>query len=152
MHRWDHERWLLNSSGFRRFIRTFFILSHVFLFVFFGLILSSLCVVAENPPTYGLQGQAVIFNPGIQTPPEDILWKHNGNKVVEFNGMTQTAYGSYEGRITLDWHAADIEIGNLRYEDSGEYVVEVFHKTLKTYTYKLQVIGKFCFVFDYLFP
>jgi len=103
-----------------------------------------LYVVAEQTPNYGLLGQSIKFNTDISTPPDQILWKHDGNKVVEFDGNQEQQYGSYVKRVVLDRLSADLEIDQLRYEDSGTYELEVFTKTkLDRLSYKLEVIGKF---------
>lgn len=84
------------------------------------------------------------MKPDISGPPDSILWKRNGNKVVEFNGQEQEAYGQYENRISLDWHTAELEIADLRFEDSGDYELEVYiKKQFSTSLHKLEVIGEF---------
>ncbi|XP_051815316.1 microtubule-associated protein futsch-like isoform X3 [Acanthochromis polyacanthus] len=91
----------------------------------FGIFTSFL--VAEQPPIYALLGQTVSLDPpGITFSTEDILWKHKGDKVVEFNGNEQREYGTFVNRITLDWHSAELTISDLRYEDSGVYALEAF--------------------------
>uniref|UniRef100_A0A3Q2QWF1 Nucleolin 2 n=1 Tax=Fundulus heteroclitus TaxID=8078 RepID=A0A3Q2QWF1_FUNHE len=106
--------------------------------------LSLLCgLVAGQTTKYGLLGQTAIFNTGIKTPPDDILWKHNENKAVEFNGQEQQSFGSFEGRVSLNWHSADLTINNLRYEDSGLYELETFtNNKMDRQFYKLEVIDK----------
>uniref|UniRef100_A0A3Q2GC05 Immunoglobulin domain-containing protein n=1 Tax=Cyprinodon variegatus TaxID=28743 RepID=A0A3Q2GC05_CYPVA len=94
----------------------------------------------------GKNGQTVSFVTDIREPPNEILWKHDGNKVVEFDGSEQKAFGSYEHRVTLDWHSADLTISNLRYEDSGLYELETYiNNKLDRKQYQLEVIGKFFF-------
>ncbi|XP_015255960.1 PREDICTED: signaling lymphocytic activation molecule [Cyprinodon variegatus] len=108
--------------------------------VFFTL---SVCLVAGQTPKYLLQGQTVSFVTDIREPPNEILWKHDGNKVVEFDGSEQKAFGSYEHRVTLDWHSADLTISNLRYEDSGLYELETYiNNKLDRKQYQLEVIDK----------
>lgn len=85
----------------------------------------------------------VTFEPVIKTPPDEILWKHNGNKVVEFNGNEETVYNPFEKRITLDWHAAVLEIKQLRHYDSGEYELDVLtNKGLNRFYFELEVIDR----------
>lgn len=92
------------------------------------------------------------MNPDITGRPDRILWKHNGNKVVEFNGNEESVYNQYENRITLDWHSAELLITDLRFEDSGDYELEVFmNRNLRQYNYKLEVIGKFFFSYFFSF-
>lgn len=83
------------------------------------------------------------MEPGINGQPDGILWKHNGNKVVEFNGNEEHVYNPYKDRITLDWVTAELDIANLRFEDSGEYELEVdINKGLHRSVHELEVIGK----------
>ncbi|XP_075335634.1 uncharacterized protein LOC142396606 [Odontesthes bonariensis] len=101
------------------------------------------CLVAGQTPKYALVGQRIMFNADITTPPDEILWKHDGNKVVEFDGNQEQLFGSYTNRVVLNWHSADLEIDQLRFEDSGTYELEVFTKTvLDRSSYKLEVIDK----------
>lgn len=108
--------------------------------------LHSLCVVCGQILTYGLQGKTIDLNPGYTATPDDILWKHNGNKVVEFNGNEQHVYGQFRNRVTLGWISAELQISDLRYEDSGTYEVEIYkNNKLHRYPYVLEVIGKVFF-------
>ncbi|XP_075335636.1 uncharacterized protein LOC142396607 isoform X2 [Odontesthes bonariensis] len=101
------------------------------------------CLVAGQTPKYALVGQSIMFNADITTTPDQILWEHDGNKVVEFDGKQERLFGSYVNRVILDWLSADLEIDQLRYEDSGIYELEVFTKTvLDRLSYKLEVIDK----------
>ncbi|XP_041858421.1 myb-like protein X isoform X2 [Melanotaenia boesemani] len=109
----------------------------------FGYCIFTSCLVAGESPIYGLQGQAVELKTNIKSTPDEILWKRNGNKVLEFNGIEETLYGSFKNRVTLDWHSADLTIEGLTFEDSGDYELEVFTKKILDRTsYKLQVIDK----------
>ncbi|GLD69203.1 claspin-like isoform X1, partial [Lates japonicus] len=102
-----------------------------------------LCGCRVSGQTYGLQGMTINLNPGYAAEPDNILWKHNGNKVVEFNGNEQHVYGQFLNRVTLDWISAELQISDLRYEDSGIYEVEIDkNNKLDRYRYKLEVIGK----------
>ncbi|XP_061578885.1 uncharacterized protein LOC133445578 [Cololabis saira] len=107
-------------------------------------VLSSYQVAAE-PPTYALLGQAANIDPNLRKQPDEILWKHNGDKVVEFTGMEQLEFGSYQGRVTLHWDSAEVEIRELSSDDSGLYVLEAFHrkhKFMETFKFTLQVIDR----------
>ncbi|KAF3843180.1 hypothetical protein F7725_002029 [Dissostichus mawsoni] len=94
-------------------------------------------------PEYALQGGEVSLKPDFTGHPDGILWKHKGNKVVEFNGREEQFYKPFENRITLDWISADIQITDLRFEDSGEYELELeLNKKLQRFLYQLEVIDK----------
>ncbi|XP_042349966.1 nucleolar and coiled-body phosphoprotein 1-like isoform X2 [Plectropomus leopardus] len=101
------------------------------------------CIVAGQFPKYALKGHPVLLKPDISGHPDGILWKHNGNKVVEFNGNEEHVYKPFKDRITLDWVSAELDIANLRFEDSGEYELEVeINKGLRRSLYKLEVIDE----------
>ncbi|XP_028250151.1 glutamic acid-rich protein-like isoform X8 [Parambassis ranga] len=101
------------------------------------------CIVAGQTTEYGLLGGTINIKTGIKTAIDEILWKHNGNKAVEFNGNEEHAYSSFEHRVTLDWHSADLSISGLTYEDSGNYDLEAFSDNLlQRLKYTLKVIDK----------
>lgn len=93
---------------------------------------------------YHLRSEQAQFGTfALPQPPDSILWKCNGNKVVEFTGSEETVYPAYEGRVTLNWHTAELQISDLRYEDSGKYEYEVFIEgSLLQSSYDLEVIGR----------
>ncbi|KAK5890377.1 hypothetical protein CesoFtcFv8_013902 [Champsocephalus esox] len=100
-------------------------------------------LVAGQSPEYALQGGEVSLKPDVTGHPDGILWKHKGNKVVEFNGNEQRVYKPFENRITVDWVSAAIQITDLRFEDSGEYELELeLNKKLQSFFYQLEVIDK----------
>lgn len=102
-----------------------------------------MCPVAGEKVIYALLGKKACFYTDITTFPDEILWKHNDNKVVEFNGNIQEEFGSFKGRISMDWHSADLNISEARFEDSGLYVLETYTKNvLQRARYNLEVIGK----------
>lgn len=102
-----------------------------------------LCLVAGLSPKYALQGASQRFSLDFVGPPNSILWKHDGKKVVEFDSREVHVYNPYGGRVTLNLQTAQLEITDLRFEDSGVYEVEVdINKNLHISNYKLVVIGK----------
>ncbi|XP_022596234.1 neurofilament medium polypeptide-like isoform X8 [Seriola dumerili] len=101
------------------------------------------CLVSGQPLTYHLQGETIHLKPHVTGQPDNILWKHNGNKVVEFDGMEEEVYSQFQNRVTLDWISAELYLTDVRYDDSGDYELEIFiNKELKKIHYKLEVIGK----------
>ncbi|XP_041700397.1 cell surface glycoprotein 1 isoform X2 [Coregonus clupeaformis] len=73
---------------------------------------------------YGGLGGEITLTPKVSGQPEDILWKHNGNKVVEFDGSQNVEYGRYKGRTVLDWDSGELSIKGLTDADSGPYELE----------------------------
>lgn len=103
----------------------------------------SLCAVPVQSVIYGLKGQQVQLNPAVTGKPEEILWIHNDIKVVEFSGTDEQVYGSYEGRVILDWLTAQLQISDLRLEDSGKYEYEIYlQRKWFLSSFELQVLGK----------
>ncbi|XP_077946498.1 uncharacterized protein LOC120834442 isoform X2 [Gasterosteus aculeatus] len=101
------------------------------------------CLVSGQSPTFGLKGGKVFLKPDITGHPDGILWKFKGNKVVEFDGQQQQVFRPYENRITLNWVTAELNIADLRSEDSGDYVLEVeINNALRTSYYALEVMDK----------
>ncbi|XP_068428839.1 protein starmaker-like isoform X2 [Clinocottus analis] len=109
-------------------------------FLFYFIFITSYLVDGQSSK-YALKGGKVSLRPDIAGHPDGILWKYNGNKVVEFNGNEQEDFSPYENRITLDWVSAELDIIDLRFEDSGDYELEVdIKKALHRSFYKLEVI------------
>uniref|UniRef100_UPI001A982CFE signaling lymphocytic activation molecule-like n=1 Tax=Gasterosteus aculeatus aculeatus TaxID=481459 RepID=UPI001A982CFE len=105
--------------------------------------LCSLCLVSGQSSTFGLKGGKVFLKPDITGHPDGILWKFKGNKVVEFEGQQQQVFRPYENRITLNWVTAELNIADLRLEDSGDYVLEVeINNVLNNSYYALEVMDK----------
>ncbi|XP_069010070.1 nucleolar protein dao-5-like isoform X6 [Embiotoca jacksoni] len=120
--------------------RRCFLACHMFTFC---LALHSLGLVAGQTIEYALVGQTVKFSASLRKSPSDILWKHDGDKAIDFNGNEEHVYNPYENRVTLDWQSADLEITDLKYEDSGNYVLEVYTNNIfETLNYKLEVMDK----------
>ncbi|KAJ8283121.1 hypothetical protein COCON_G00056400 [Conger conger] len=61
---------------------------------------------------------------------EDILWRWNTNKVVEFNRKGLHDYGKFQGRTILDVTTGALTLTHLRESDSGEYVDAVDKPTV----------------------
>uniref|UniRef100_A0A3Q3E3Q4 Ig-like domain-containing protein n=1 Tax=Labrus bergylta TaxID=56723 RepID=A0A3Q3E3Q4_9LABR len=114
-------------------------------FYFLASFLFTSCLVlgAELPTKYVLKGTGESLKPTFPGQPNSILWKHNGNKVVEFDSREEQVYGAYKNRITLDWISAELEITGLKFEDRGLYEVEVdINNMLHLSEFKLEVIDK----------
>nr|XP_020483456.1 lymphocyte function-associated antigen 3-like isoform X2 [Labrus bergylta] len=114
-------------------------------FYFLASFLFTSCLVlgAEPPTKYVLKGTGESLKPTFSGQPNSILWRHNGNKVVEFDSREEQVYGAYKNRITLDWVSAELEITGLKFEDRGLYEVEVdIDNIFYLSEFKLEVIDK----------
>lgn len=103
---------------------------------------------------YEHKGQQIQFDPGVTGSPAEILWTHNGNKVVDLNENEETVFGSFEVRVTLNRDTGRLQIFDLRLEDSGTYEYEIYlqEKWLMS-SYELKVIGEteICFMSVFFF-
>uniref|UniRef100_A0A3Q3M5T2 CD58 molecule n=1 Tax=Mastacembelus armatus TaxID=205130 RepID=A0A3Q3M5T2_9TELE len=116
-------------------------LSHLCYYI--NILLFTLYLSYCQSSIYALKGQSVTLRPEVSGQPEQLLWKHKGNKVVEFDGSEQQVYSPFDNRITLDWHSAELDVKDLRYEDSGEYELEVYmNKMLHRSQYNVKVIDR----------
>ncbi|XP_053734003.1 ribonuclease inhibitor-like isoform X1 [Synchiropus splendidus] len=95
---------------------------------------------------YSLKGHEIYIKPPDFVPPEKIFWRHNGKEVVMVNGREKQEYGSYKGRIMLNRYSAELWIKDVRFEDGGEYELEVWHKNqenpVQKMYYHFEVIAK----------
>ncbi|XP_061735099.1 uncharacterized protein LOC133537935 isoform X2 [Nerophis ophidion] len=100
-------------------------------------------LVSAQVVKYALKGQEINLVPSIFGQPDDILWKHNGKKVVFFDGMEEFVFPPYENRLTLDWASAELTIQETLYEDSGNYELEVkVYKEVHRSQYTWELIEK----------
>ncbi|XP_054643674.1 uncharacterized protein LOC129187902 isoform X2 [Dunckerocampus dactyliophorus] len=100
-------------------------------------------LVSTQVVKYALQGQEINLLPSIFGQPDVILWKHDGKKVVFFDGMEEFVFRPYENRITLDWASAQLTIKDTTYEDSGDYELEVnVYKQVHRSQYTWELIDK----------
>ncbi|XP_077584704.1 uncharacterized protein LOC144204530 [Stigmatopora nigra] len=100
-------------------------------------------LVSPQVPKYVLKGQEINLVPSTFSQPDGILWTRDGQKVVDFNGMEEFVFPPYQNRITLDWASAELAIKDARYQDSGQYELEVqIHKKVHRSAYEWEVIDK----------
>lgn len=104
---------------------------------------SCLCPVCVQSVIYEVKGQQVKLHADITGKPEQLLWKHNNDVIVEFNGIKEKVFGSFEGRIHLNVLTAQLQISDLRFEDTGNYEYEVYaSRNFFRKSYELKVIGR----------
>ena len=93
---------------------------------------------------HGKLGGKITLVPTVKGQMDEILWKHKGNKVVEFDGSQNKEFGSYVGRTVLDFVTGELIISALTTEDSGHYELEAHINNLLKYSqHQVEVIGKF---------
>ncbi|XP_055017491.1 signaling lymphocytic activation molecule-like [Boleophthalmus pectinirostris] len=102
-----------------------------------------LTLVTGLSPLYVLKGREFILTPAVNKPPDDILWKHNEDKVITFDGTDERVFEPYHGRVTLSRDTATLTISDIRYEDSGEYVLDaIIGVRLHRSQYMLKVLDE----------
>ncbi|XP_052420997.1 CD48 antigen-like [Carassius gibelio] len=74
---------------------------------------------------YGESGNKITLTPSIRGTPEEILWTHNGNKVLEYDGKQMETYGSFKDRVDLDFETGQLTIRKLNNQDSGTYQSDI---------------------------
>lgn len=105
--------------------------------------MSPSCVATVQSVIYELRGQQVQWVPDVAKPPIEILWTHNNNKVVVLDGGVEKAFGSFEGRVSLDRQTGRLKIFDLHLDDSGTYQYEIYlDGKWFISSYDLEVIGK----------
>ncbi|XP_055009801.1 clumping factor A-like isoform X3 [Boleophthalmus pectinirostris] len=113
------------------------------LYFYLWFILKLTLAVTGQSANYVLKGREAVLTPAINKFPDDILWKHNGDKVIQFDGAEETLFEPYHGRITLAWSTAKLTISDVRYEDSGEYELDIFSgQKLYRSQYMLKVLDE----------
>ncbi|XP_064185832.1 lymphocyte function-associated antigen 3-like [Anguilla rostrata] len=96
-------------------------------------------IIAQSNGNFTLQ-------PRVQGPLEEILWRWNNHKVVEFDQKEVVEYRQFKGRTILDLTTGALTLTRLTEADSGEYVGELQIKgTLVEYRQTVKVfdaVGK----------
>ncbi|XP_046902254.1 muscle M-line assembly protein unc-89-like isoform X14 [Hypomesus transpacificus] len=92
---------------------------------------------------HGKLGGKITLVPTVKGQMDEILWKHKGNKVVEFDGSQNKEFGSYVGRTVLDFVTGELIISALTTEDSGHYELEAHINNLLKYSqHQVEVIAE----------
>ncbi|XP_053715777.1 SLAM family member 9-like [Synchiropus splendidus] len=99
---------------------------------------------AGHETIYAEKGHVLTIKPPPISKFNDLIWKINGNKVVEYDGHHEQVYRSFKNRTVLDKSSGELHIKNLLFEDSGNYVLEVVlpNNTITTNLYPVKVIEK----------
>lgn len=113
------------------------------LWYFYVCFILQLDLVAGQTVHYVLKGKEAILTPSLSRVPDDILWKHNGDKVITFDSAQESVYGDYKDRVTLAWDTAELAISDVRYDDSGEYELDaLIRDRLHRTQFMLKVLDK----------
>lgn len=92
---------------------------------------------------YGKSGNKITLTPSIRGKPEEILWTHNGNKVLEYDGSEVAKYGSFKDRVDVDFETGQLTISKLNSQDSGKYQSEIWiNRKAQISSHNLTVLGK----------
>ncbi|XP_046902259.1 uncharacterized protein LOC124485036 isoform X2 [Hypomesus transpacificus] len=99
--------------------------------------------VKAADPEHGKLGGKITLVPTVTGKMDEILWKHKGNQVVEFDGSQNKEFGSYVGRTVLDFVTGELIISDLTAEDSGHYEFEAYINNLPKYSHhQVEVIAE----------
>ncbi|KAG5267710.1 hypothetical protein AALO_G00224770 [Alosa alosa] len=83
----------------------------------------------------------VTLQPGVKGHIDEILWKHKGNKMVEWDRADPIEYLTFKGRTKLDIKTGDVTIVKLTKDDNGDYEAELLIGTdLKIIKHTVEVI------------
>uniref|UniRef100_A0AAY4EVY4 Ig-like domain-containing protein n=1 Tax=Denticeps clupeoides TaxID=299321 RepID=A0AAY4EVY4_9TELE len=84
-----------------------------------------------------------IFKVGLRSHVEEILWKLNGNKMVEWDRMGSgvTEYLQFKGRTRLNTKTGDVTVTGVTTADRGLYEAEItVNRKIKRFTQQVDVI------------
>ncbi|XP_029113764.1 uncharacterized protein LOC108926879 isoform X2 [Scleropages formosus] len=92
--------------------------------------------------TYSRLNGDVTLAPAVRDTFEEILWKHNNDKVIELvRGQGIREFGKLRGRTTLNQETGELRVRNLEKRHSGRYTAEVLvEKRLQYFTFNVTVI------------
>lgn len=92
---------------------------------------------------YVESGNKITLTPSIRGKPKEILWRHNGDKVLEYDGSEMATFGSFKHRVDLDFETGQLTISKLNSQDSGKYQSEIWiNGIVQTSSHDLTVLGK----------
>ncbi|XP_039994557.1 SLAM family member 9-like isoform X2 [Xiphias gladius] len=96
---------------------------------------------AQNTNVFFPEGGTLNLSLPVSEALSSVLWKHNGNLVVEMVNSDLEYYGRFENRTTLNQNTGRLEIKNITEADSGSYSVEINNK-VQSQGYDVTVLKK----------
>ncbi|XP_023259931.1 lymphocyte function-associated antigen 3-like [Seriola lalandi dorsalis] len=96
---------------------------------------------AQTIESYSEVGGTLILTPPFSGAITSILWKHDGNLVVELVGNEVDYYGKFRGMATLDTTTGRLEIKNMNKIYAGWYTVEI-NNQVQSQEYNVELIKK----------
>ncbi|XP_077096150.1 uncharacterized protein LOC143747319 isoform X2 [Siphateles boraxobius] len=70
-------------------------------------------------------GKDITLTPSIRGKPTEILWKHNENMVLVYDGSEVVVHSSFRRRVVVDFETGQLTIKKLTSQDSGQYQSEI---------------------------
>lgn len=85
--------------------------------------------LAEDQTVYVAFGEKLSLGPSFSAAISSLLWKHDGNMVVEWvKDKIDKTYGNFVDRTNLDKTTGRLEIMNMTAADAGAYTIEINKK------------------------
>ncbi|XP_012513921.1 PREDICTED: lymphocyte function-associated antigen 3 isoform X2 [Propithecus coquereli] len=81
-------------------------------------------ISCNSLPVYAAVNESVTFHPSSHMPFQEILWKKQKNKVIEWENSEFKAFPPFKGRVNLDPVSGNLTIFNLTSSDEDEYEIE----------------------------
>lgn len=92
---------------------------------------------------FGESGQEITLKPNIRGKPQEILWKHNGRMIVEYDESEMMVYGSFKGRVVLDFETGQLTVRNLNIHDSGQFQSDILiNGKIQSFGQNVTVLGE----------
>uniref|UniRef100_A0AAY4EKU0 Uncharacterized protein n=1 Tax=Denticeps clupeoides TaxID=299321 RepID=A0AAY4EKU0_9TELE len=108
--------------------------------VFVLLLCVSLCVISVFGVAHGERGGNITLNPKTMGEIHDIVWKHNGVKVLEYDQSQTIVSEPFKKRAILNFHSGELTIRQLSSGDDGVYESQINGKAQSMHNIK--VLGK----------
>ncbi|XP_056251692.1 uncharacterized protein LOC130181473 [Seriola aureovittata] len=107
-------------------------------FLLFTMLISA---EAQNIPSYSEVGGTLSLIPPFSGAITGILWKHDGNLVVEWVNDTLDYHCMFQGHTTLNTTTGRLEIKNMNKTYAGLYTVEI-NNQVQSQSYSVELIKK----------